>query len=100
MPVPRWRWQFTPPLPCEEISVPAMLRQWHSASRLGLELQSLEIDGASLDERTLFLLNTWIACGGAFNASRQDYFEAWARLDRVLKSPYRRPRRMGDRGSP
>jgi hypothetical protein len=70
-----------------------MLRQWHSAARLGLRLASLEIDGVPIDARTLALLNDWISVGGAFNASRQNYFEAWARLERVIKSPYRRPRR-------
>ncbi len=100
MSVPVWKWTLTTPLPCQQISVAVMLRQWHSASRLGLELKSLEVDGVPVEPRVLDLLNTWIGCGGAFNASRQDYFEAWARLDRVLMSPYRRPRRLGGRGSP
>lgn len=94
MSLPRWRWVLTTPAPSERSDVPAMLRQWHSASRLGLRLASLEIDGVPVDTRTLALLNDWIAVGGAFNASRQNYFEAWARLDRVLKSPYRRSRRL------
>ncbi|MBI2510515.1 MAG: hypothetical protein HYV96_00930 [Opitutae bacterium] len=80
--------------------MPAILRQWHSASRLGLRLASLEIDGVPVDARQLELLNDWIGVGGAFNASRQNYFEAWARLDRVLKSTYRRPRPSGGRAGP
>ena len=91
---PVWKWQYSPPLPAKAVSVPAILRQWHSASRLGLSIKSLEIDDTVVDSRTLELLNLWIASGGAFNAARQDYFEAWARLDRVLKSPYRLPRRL------
>ena len=75
------------------VSVPAMLRRWHSARLLGLEVESLEMDGVAVSERTLHLLNLWIGAGGAFNAARQDYFEAWARLERVLKSPFQLPRR-------
>lgn len=96
---PRWRWVFTLPAPSEALSVAQMLRAWNSARRLGLELQSLERDGVPVDARTLRLLNDWIACGGAFNASRQDYFEAWARLERVLGSTYRRRSRSGGRES-
>jgi hypothetical protein len=70
-----------------------MLRQWHSARRLGFEIAALEIDGQKLDGSQIELLNLWIGGGGAFNASRQDYFEAWRRLNSVLKSPYRLPRR-------
>jgi len=100
MAIPRWKWHLNPPRPQETINVAQMLRDWHSARRLGLELRSLEIDGREIDARTLQLLNDWVGCGGAFNASRQHYFEAWARLHRILTSPYRPPRRSGGRESP
>ncbi len=97
---PRWKWTLTPPQPVEASSVPAILRQWHSAARLGLELKSLEKDGKPVSPRTLMLLNIWIGCGGAFNASRQDYFEAWSRLEKILNSQFRSVRRKAARKGP
>jgi len=102
MPIPLWKWSLTTPQPVEASSVPSMLRQWHSANRLGLEIRQLLIDDKETEPHTLQLLNIWIGCGGAFNASRQDYFEAWRRLERVLKSPYKAqkpPRSKADRAN-
>ena len=103
MAAPKWRYRFTRPVHQEKISVPAMLRDWHRAMTLGLELASLEIDGEPVDERTLFLLNLWISANGAWNASKQDYFRAWDRLERVLRTPKsckQRQRRASDLAGP
>lgn len=80
------------PTPQKASGVPSILRQWHAARRMELEIVSLSSNGKPYDERTLHLLNLWIACGGAFNASRQDYFESWRRLEAVLNSTYQPPR--------
>jgi hypothetical protein len=81
---PVWRYTFTSPLVRERVSVPSMLREWHAAMKFGLELASLEIDGEPVDADALLLLNAWISQYSAWNASRQNHFAAWERLERVL----------------
>lgn len=105
MAVPAWTYTLTPPGPRKGLSVPAMLREWHRGALLGMELSRVEVDGVELDPVRVMMLNVWIQAGGAWNASRQNYFEAWARLHRVLDGPppklkrRRRPRRDGREGS-
>jgi hypothetical protein len=63
-----------------------MLREWHSAARIGFELEELFINGEKLDDNKLALLNIWISVGGAWRASRSSYFLAWEQLERVIRS--------------
>ena len=83
---PVWRYTFSAPLARERVSVPSMLREWHAAMKFGLELSSLEIDGESVEADALLLLNAWISQYSAWNASKQDHFAAWERLERVLRA--------------
>lgn len=62
-----------------------MLREWHRAMLLGMSIESLEIDGRPVDARRLFLLNVWVESWGAWRASRLDFFEAWRRVDAILR---------------
>lgn len=75
-----------------------MLREWHRASLLGCELERVEVDGKPLGREVVLMLNLWISAGSAWNASRQDYFEAWARLDRVVNGPAPGVKPPGGRG--
>lgn len=84
MPLPNWKIEYGKIPLAEHSSVPALLREMHRARLLGAEVRALEIDGKLLDDRHLALLNDWIAASGASNASRQNYFEAWARLKRII----------------
>lgn len=84
MAVPEWIYTFTAPAVRKRIDVHGMLREWHRAGLLGLELQTLVKNGVEIDPVRVMMLNEWIACRGCSNATRQDYFEAWARLERVL----------------
>jgi len=95
MPIPKWRYEFTKPVAIERSDVPAMLRQWHRGMLLGIYLDSLEIDGVPLCPEQLFMLNLWIEAWGAWRASRQDYFEAWRRLDAIISTKAVRVSRKG-----
>ena len=90
MPIPKWRYTFTKAPPFERI-------EWLRAMLLGIELQSLEIDGRPVTPQQLFLLNLWISAWGAWRASRQDYFEAWRRIDTILTTKAKPCRRKGRR---
>ena len=91
MPIPEWRFKFTAPPARYRVGIPAMLREFHRAMLLGMEIEHLSIDGRELTPHQLLLLNAWVASRGAWNASRQDYFEAWRRLQVILDSPYLSP---------
>ena len=41
------------------------------------------------------MLNLWIEAWGAWRASRQDYFEAWRRLDAIISTKAVRVSRKG-----
>jgi hypothetical protein len=95
MAIPRWHYRFSRPAEREIVSVTEMLRDFHRAHLLGMEVEELRIDGVPVGKETLNLLQLWVEASGASNAARQDYFEAWRRLDRVLfdPAPYRARRR-------
>jgi len=97
MPIPKWRYVFTKPVAIERSDIPAILRQWHRGMLLGLRLDSLEIDGQLLSPEQLFMLNLWIEAWGAWRASRQDYFEAWRRVDSILSAKLFRSKRRVSR---
>jgi hypothetical protein len=64
-----------------------MLREWHRARLLWMELATVEKNGVPLDPVHVMMLNEWIVCRGCWNAQRQDYFAAWDRLEKVLGGP-------------
>jgi hypothetical protein len=93
MPPPEFVTAFSPLPLARTLSVTHALRTWHRAHLLGATLLDFRIDGRPVDPGTLRLLNAWTAAQGAWNASRQEYFEAWRRLDAVLADrPGRGPR--------
>ena len=87
MSVPKWLFEFSEIPPKEQVNVTIMLRDWHRARLLGAELSALSRDGVRLSENALLRLNLWISSGGAWNASRGDFFRAWDRLERIIASP-------------
>ncbi len=86
---PVWLYDLTIPQKRSHRSVPAMLREFHRASLLGISVESLSRNGKSIDAVTLILLNEWIRANGAWNASKQDYFESWRRLETIIGTHYR-----------
>lgn len=90
MAVPKWSYVFTRAPRREKIDVHGILREWHRAMLLGMSVERLEIDGRAVDEQRLMLLNLWIEGHGAWNATKQNYFAAWERLERVLSGPLTR----------
>ena len=93
MSVPRFRYRFSAPLGRQRIDIPAMLREWHAAMRLGMVLEAVDVDGEPLTETQLLVINSWIQSWAAWRASRLGYFRCWEMLEAVLAhSPTRRLR--------
>lgn len=90
---PEFVCRFSEPVDLHTLSVTHLLRNLHRAHLLGMVITKLTIGGVPVDAGTVRLLNAWTGAQGAWNASKQDYFEAWRRLDKVLTAPLPRRRK-------
>lgn len=81
----RFEWQFgSPPEACG-VHVPSILRHWHKARLVGLELDRLSVGPLEVDPRAVERLNLFLASGGGWQIASMDYWKARQVLDRVLR---------------
>jgi len=90
---PEFRCTFSQPSELRTLSVTHLLRVWHRAGLLGMTVEEFSVGDRIIDSCTLRLVNAWVGADGAWNASKQEYFEAWRRLDAVLNAPIQRAKR-------
>ena len=84
MPVSTWEYEFTPSGPRRNQCLWIMLRDWHRARLLWLDLGRAKIDDRDLSELELERLNLWISGRGAWRCSALSHWDQDEILRRVL----------------
>jgi hypothetical protein len=84
MALTRLEWGYSEPGERCAKHLPSVIREWHRAHKLRLEVEWLKLDGTTVSPEALRRLNFWLSADGAWRCSLLPHFEAAAVLSRVL----------------
>src|SRR5688572_10632212 len=85
-------WTMSKPTPQRGRFYTDLFRSWHRSMLLGLEVETLTINGREVSELGLRRLNFWIQAYGAWRCSTLPYWEGHDALLKVLDGNMQAPK--------
>ena len=82
--LPLIEWELGRPEPYSAVYLPSVLRNWHRASLLGIEVGSVAINRSPLAAVEIERVNDWLSGRGAWRLASADYWHARRVLESVV----------------
>ena len=97
--LPLLQWNLSVPPGYSGRSIGSVLRQWHRAEMLGLEVSRLKIGGHEKAAHEMERLNMWISAGGAWRCSLLPHWDAFNALEIQVGSSIAQGQRLARNAS-
>src|SRR5581483_9932334 len=81
----KYTWTYSAPQILAGTSMQLILKNWHRASLLWMELSSLSIGGKPCSEDGVERLNLWLRAGGAWKCTLLPHFESERVIREILR---------------